>query len=217
MSVKKISVIIAEDHQLVRKGFCSLLEQIDNIDLVGDVSNGKEVLDLFRRGIHADVVLLDYEMPVMNGLEALEQIRKDYFGVKVIILTMLNSKQLIEDAIGKGANGFLFKNTSIEELSEAITKVARNEAYYTGEVTLSLLRPNHNSTDELVKLLTEREIEIIQLISQGLSSTEIGSQIYISPRTVDTHRNNIIQKLGVKGIPGLVKFAIEKKLINSAN
>ena len=217
MEDKKIRVVVAEDHQLVRKGFCSLLSQIDEVELVGDVSNGKEVLDLFKRGVHADVALLDYEMPVMNGLQTLEQIKKDYFGVKVIILTMLNSKELIQEAIGKGANGFLFKNTSIEELGEAIIKVARGETYFTGEVTLSLLRPIQNGADKSLNSLTDREIEIIKLVVQGLSSTEIGAQLYISPRTVDTHRNNIIQKLGVKGIPGLVKFAIDKKIINSLN
>lgn len=212
MAGQKIRVVVAEDHHLVRKGFCSLLNQIEQVELVGDVSNGKEVLDLFKKGVHADVALLDYEMPVMNGLEALEQIKKDYFGVKVIILTMLNTKELIQKAIEKGAMGFLFKNTNMDELSDAIIKVAKGEHYYSGEVTLSLLKPNHNTNDELLKLLTEREIEIVSLVAKGLSSTEIGSQLFISPRTVDTHRNNIIQKLGVKGIPGLVKFAIERKL-----
>lgn len=212
MTGQKIRVVVAEDHQLVRKGFCSLLNQMEQVELVGDVSNGKEVLDLFKKGVHADVALLDYEMPVMNGLEALDQIKKDYFGVKVIILTMLNTKEIIQKAIEKGAMGFLFKNTNMEELSDAIIKVAKGEHYYSGEVTLSLLKPNHNANDELLKLLTEREIEIVSLVAKGLSSTEIGSQLFISPRTVDTHRNNIIQKLGVKGIPGLVKFAIERKL-----
>ena len=135
-----IKVIIADDHQLVRKGFVAILEQIPGIQIIAEAGNGREVLDAFRRLGRADVVLLDYEMPLMNGLETLIQLKQEYFGVKVIMLTMLNERSIIQGAIEQGADGFLFKNTSVEELSTAITKVYKGEKYYAGEVALSLAK-----------------------------------------------------------------------------
>ncbi|HRI60824.1 MAG TPA: response regulator transcription factor [Saprospiraceae bacterium] len=209
----KIKLLLADDHQLVRKGFRALLEELDFVEIVGEATNGKEAINLLRSGVKPDVALLDYEMPVMNGLEATEQIKRDFFGVKVIMLTMLQSKELIQEAVEKGVSGFLFKNASIDELGEAIQRVARGEQYFTSEVALALLKPSQNPDAPLLAQLTERETEILRLVAKGLSSTEIGRQLFISPRTVDTHRNNIIQKLDVQGIAGLVQFALKNKLI----
>ena len=210
---QKIKILLADDHQLVRKGFRALLEELDYVEVTGEAANGQEVIGLLRRGIKADILLLDYEMPLLNGLETLEKIRQDFFGVKVILLTMLNQRELIQNAVEKGVNGFLFKNASLDELSEAIRRVARGENYFSSEVTLILLKPAHNPDQTLLRQLTERETEVLRLVAQGFSSTEIGAQLFISPRTVDTHRNNLIQKLGVNGIAGLVQFAIKNKLV----
>lgn len=209
----KIKILLADDHQLVRKGFKALLEELDFVEVVGEAANGKEALTLLRNGVKPHVALLDYEMPQMNGLEAAEAIKKDFFGVKVIMLTMMQDKELIESAVQKGVSGFLFKNTSIEDLSEAIRRVAAGDTYFSSDVTLTLLKPVHNPDAPLLAQLSERELEILKLVVQGLSSTDIGGQLFISPRTVDTHRNNIIQKLGVHGIPGLVQFAVRNKLV----
>ncbi|MCB0524850.1 MAG: response regulator transcription factor [Saprospiraceae bacterium] len=209
----KIKVLLADDHQLVRKGFLALLGELEFVEIVGEAANGKEALQLMRNGTKPDVALLDYEMPLMNGLEATTEIRQDFFGVKVIMLTMLQSKELIEEAVEKGVSGFLFKNTSISELSDAIRKVAAGETYFSSEVALTLLKSPPGSDNSKLTQLSEREIEILKLVAQGNSSTEIGKQLFISPRTVDTHRNNIIQKLDVKGIAGLIQFAIQHKLI----
>ncbi|MBK8555889.1 MAG: response regulator transcription factor [Lewinellaceae bacterium] len=208
-----VKVILADDHQLVRKGFSALLDGLGNVTLLGEAANGRELLELLRRGARPDVVLLDCEMPVMNGLEALEAIKSNYFGIKVIMLTMLNSKDIIQSAVDKGANGFLFKNTSPSELSEALHKVTQGENYFSADVTMALLKPRLQPGGELLAQLSEREIEVLRLVAQGFSSTEIGNQLFISPRTVDTHRNNLIQKLQVPGIAGLVKFAIQHHLI----
>jgi two-component system response regulator DegU len=209
---KRIKLLLADDHQLVRKGFRALLEELDFVEIIGEAANGKEAINLLRSGAKPDVALLDYEMPVMNGLEATEQIKRDFFGVKVIMLTMLQSKELIQEAAEKGVSGFLFKNASLEELGEAIRRVAKGEQYFTSEVALALLKPSQNPDAPLLAQLTERETEILRLVAQGFSSTEIGQQLFISPRTVDTHRNNIIQKLGVNGIAGLVRFALQNGL-----
>jgi len=210
---QKIKILLADDHQLVRKGFRALLEELDYVDVVGEAANGQEAIGLLRRGVKTDIALLDYEMPVLNGLETLDQIKRDFFGVKVILLTMLNQRELIQSAVEKGVNGFLFKNASLDELSEAIRRVSKGEQYFSSEVTLTLLKTAQNPDHTLLRQLTEREIEVLRLVAQGFSSTEIGAQLFISPRTVDTHRNNLIQKLGVNGIAGLVQFAIKNKLV----
>lgn len=210
---QKIKILLADDHQLVRKGFRALLEALDFVEVTGEAANGQEVISLLRRGVKADVALLDYEMPLLNGLETLEQIKRDFFGVKVILLTMLSQRELIQSAVETGVHGFLFKNASLDELSEAVRRVARGENYFASEVTLTLLKPTHNPAQELLHQLTEREIEVLRLVAQGYSSTEIGAQLFISPRTVDTHRNNLMHKLGVNGIAGLVQLALKNKLI----
>ncbi len=211
---QKIKILLVDDHNLVRKGFRALLEELDFVEIVGEAANGKEAITLLRNGVRPNVVLLDYEMPVMNGLEATSEIKHDYFGVKVIMLTMLQSKELVQEAVEKGVSGFLFKNTSLEELSEAIQRVAAGSTYFSSEVTLTLLsKPAPNPEAPLLALLSERETEILKLVALGLSSAEIGRQLFISPRTVDTHRNNIIHKLEVPGIAGLVQFAVRNKLV----
>lgn len=209
----KIKILLADDHLLVRKGFRALLEELDFVEIVGEAGNGKEAIALLRNGAKPNVALLDYEMPLMNGLEATVEIKRDFFGVKVIMLTMMQNKELIEEAVEKGVSGFLFKNTSLEELSEAIQRVASGDTYFSSEVTLTLLKPLHNPDAPLLALLSSREMEILKLVAQGLSSTEIGQQLFISPRTVDTHRNNILQKLELPGIAGLVQFAVRNKLV----
>ena len=210
---KKLAILLVDDHQLVRKGFRALLEELDFVEIAGEAANGQELLHLLRRGVKADIVLLDYEMPVLNGLETLEQIKRDYFGLKVIMLTMLNSRELVQSAVELGVSGFLFKNASLDELSEAIRHVAKGENYFSSEVTLALLQAAPKPEQSQLNQLTAREIEILKLVAQGFSSTEIGAQLFISPRTVDTHRNNLIQKLEVNGIAGLVQFALRNKLI----
>lgn len=208
---KLIKVVLADDHQLVRKGFRALLSEIPGIAIVGDAANGLELLELLKK-IPADVALLDVEMPVMNGIEACGKIHTQFPDIKVIILTMRNEASIVKQSVANGARGFLFKNTSPEELQEAIEKVAEGQTYFSSEVTMLLLsQPQVNS---VLASLTEREIEIIRLVTEGLSSTEIGEKLFISPRTVDTHRNNILQKLDLPNVAALVRFAMQHKLIS---
>lgn len=208
-----IKLILADDHQLVRQGFRALLEDLDFVEIVGEAANGQQVLDLFRSGKYAQIVLMDAEMPILDGLSATEQIVRDFMGVKVIMLTMLNTKEIIQNAVEKGVKGFLFKNTSKHELSEAIRRVADGEMYFTSEVASILLNTSKELSNTLLDQLSDREVEILKLVAEGFSSTEIGEKLFISPRTVDTHRNNLIQKLNVHGIVGLVRFAIQHKLV----
>jgi two-component system response regulator NreC len=211
---EKIKLIIADDHELVRQGFIAMAERLDFIELIGEASNGKQVMNLLRDGKLADVVLLDIEMPVMNGIEAAEMIDKNFLTVKTVMLTMLNDKDVVQEAIDKGAKGFLFKNSPAHEFAEAIKRVAAGDTYYSSEVAAILL--NKKSTahaNPAINELSQRELEIIRLVAEGLSSNEIGRKLFISPRTVDTHRNNILQKLDLPNIASLVSFAYKNKLI----
>ena len=213
MTDDKIKVMVVDDHLLVRKGFISLLHEMDEIDVIGESANGKEVLEALKKGIRPKLILMDYEMPILNGLEALKIIKQDYFGIKVIILTMLQDKELVEACLKNNADGFLFKNTSFDELKLAISKVANNEKYFNSEVALILTGPTETHLSDKNKLST-RELEIVKLVAEGKTSTEIGSLLFISPRTVDTHRNNILQKLELESIPALVRWAIKNKIIS---
>ncbi len=208
-----IKIILADDHHLVRQGFRALLEDLDFIEIIGEAANGQQVIDLLRSGKYAQIVLMDAEMPVLDGLSATEQIVRDFLGVRVIMLTMLNTKEIIQKAVEKGVKGFLFKNTSKHELSEAIRRVAEGETYFASEVASVLLNSSKSPSSAVLEQLSDREIEILKLVAEGFSSTEIGEKLFISPRTVDTHRNNLIQKLNVHGIVGLVRFAIQHKLV----
>ncbi|MBL0236260.1 MAG: response regulator transcription factor [Saprospiraceae bacterium] len=209
----KIKLILVDDHLLVREGFKSLLTDMDFVELIGEAADGKQALQLLRNGLRPQIILMDVEMPVMGGLETTEIISKDYFGIKVIMLSIINNKDIIQNCIEKGAKGYLFKNASISELGDAIRKVADGGHYFSEEVTLTLLSKSTSFEDSALYQLSPREIEILKLVAGGYSSTEIGQQLFISPRTVDTHRNNIIQKLQVNGVAGLVRFAIKAKLV----
>ncbi|MEZ4775692.1 MAG: response regulator transcription factor [Bacteroidia bacterium] len=204
-----IKIIVADDHQLVRKGIVALLSMLDFVEVVREAANGMEVMQWLRSRNEAAIALLDLEMPEMNGTETVTALSKEFPEIRAIIITMLPDPERIREVVKAGAKGVLFKTAAVQELSEAITRVHNGGKYYTGEVAAVLLADPEPSLDRL----TSREIEILRLVAQGHSSTEIGEKLFISPRTVDTHRNNLIQKLEVNGIAGLVRFAIEKKIV----
>ncbi len=213
MNSDKIKILIADDHHLVRKGFVALLNEMVEVEVVGESANGKEVIQLLKGGVRPKIILIDYEMPILNGLETLKLIKSDYFGIKVIILTMLQDKELVEACLKSNADGFLFKNISFDELKLAINKVSNGEKYFNSEVALILSGQNESHMSGNNKLST-RELEIVKLVAEGKTSIEIGLILFISPRTVDTHRNNIMQKLELDSIPGLVRWAIKNKIIS---
>lgn len=209
-----IECIVVDDHSLVREGFCALLNSVDNVNIVKEFSNGQECVEYLRSNNKPSLILMDIDMPKMNGIEALKIIKNEFFGIKVILLTMLHEKTIIKNAYDLGADGFLFKNTNLKELETAIHHTLKNEKYFAPEVANFLLKKD-NFVDERKKIiLSERELEILKLIAEGLTSSEIGITLFISPRTVDTHRNNLIQKLEVNGIVGLVRYALENKIVS---
>ena len=213
-----IKVLITDDHQIIIDGLKSLLEDKEQIEVIAEASNGKEALDILNL-LQVDVVLMDIDMPVMNGIEATKQIKAEYPETKVIILSMYKESGLIKTLIQIGADGYLLKNSDKDELVDAITRVASGQQYFSPDVTMSLLnktseKQSQFQPDKRVSELTQREIEILKLITEGLSNKEIGDKLFISHRTVDSHRTNLMKKIGVNNIAGLIRFADKTGFVN---
>ena len=216
--MNEIRLLIVDDHQIIIDGLKSLLEDEADFKLMGEANNGKEALEILKL-LDVDIVLMDIDMPVMNGIEATKQILKDFQNVKVVILSMHKEGGLIKNLIAIGAHGFLLKNSDQTELINAIRKVALGDRYFSPDVTMSLLSKTSLNTSsfkgiDLLSQLTERETEILKLIAEGYSNKEIGEKLFISHRTVDTHRTNLMKKLDVSNIAGLIKFAIQNGIVS---
>lgn len=214
----EIKVLIVDDHQIIIDGIKSLLKDQYGIRVVGEAGNGKEAIDALSL-IGADVVLMDIDMPVLNGIEATRKIKSGPASARVIILTMHNEAGLVKTLISAGADGYMLKNSDQHELVDAIRKVASGQSYFSPEVTLSLLhksahKPEFSEPANLAADLTSREIEVLKLIALGHSNREIGESLFISHRTVDTHRTNLMKKIGVNNIAGLIRYAIKQGFIS---
>ncbi len=214
--MEKIKVIICDDHQILVQGLKSLLKDAEEVEVIAVANNGQELLETLKAK-KPDIILLDVDMPVMDGYETLKQLKPKYHDIKVISLTIHIDKVIIQRMMDAGASGYLLKNINKSELLEAIRKVYSGKKYISDEATNSLLEKEKLEVktaqlDEATEELTKREIEILKLIAEGYSNTEIGGMLYISPRTVDTHRTNIMKKLNVKNIAGLIKYAIQAGL-----
>ncbi|MEO8472313.1 MAG: response regulator transcription factor [Chryseolinea sp.] len=210
-------VYIADDHTLFRKAMVSLLQTFERVSLVKDAENGKELLTLIRYEA-PDVVIVDLQMPIMDGSETCEHIISRYPDIKIIILTMHDSGKFILHMMEMGVHAFLLKNTEPDELEKAIYSVAEKDFYH-NELVASVLKKDAKAKIPKNKPLfhhgelTEREQEILLLICQELTMKEIGQKLFLSENTVRNHRVNIMEKVGVHNIVGLVKFAYEMGLV----
>lgn len=218
MAEEKIKVIIAEDHVVLRQGLRILLEQDESLQIVGKADNGSEVLRLLE-GRAADVVLMDINMPVMDGYEATAELREHFPETKVIALSMLNNVPVVQKMLDCGASGYLLKTTGREELCAAIKLVAGGTKYICSDLSLKLLQNAANGNEQPEALpgeergLSKREIEVLLLIAEGYTNAEIADKLFTSKRTIETHRQNILEKTQAKNTANLVKFAIEHKII----
>jgi DNA-binding NarL/FixJ family response regulator len=213
--MKKIKILMVDDHQLIVDGMISLLKNKEDILVAGVANNGKEALQMLRV-LEPELVLMDIDMPVMNGIDALREIKKTNPGTRVIILSMHEEAGMIKNLVALGADGYLLKSCSEEELLRAINTVALGQPYFSHGVTVSLLNAKVSvapSSDPLHEVLSDRETEVLRLITEGFSNKEIGAQLFISHRTVDTHRTNLMKKLNVSNIAGLISYAIRKGLV----
>ncbi|MEZ4721460.1 MAG: response regulator transcription factor [Flavobacteriales bacterium] len=210
-----IRIALADDHQLVLDGLKSLIKDEPSFEFVAEANDGKRLVDIVS-AVDIDVVLVDIDMPVMNGLLAIEKIKKEKAHVKCIALTMHNEKGMIQKVIAAGASGYLLKNIDQEDLIAAIKKVHVGGSYFSEDVTLTLAGKSAGSASSILpgiglsSELTEREVEVLRLIAQGMSNKEIGETLFISHRTVDTHRTNLMKKLNVHNIAGLIRHAIKE-------
>jgi DNA-binding NarL/FixJ family response regulator len=214
----KIRIILVDDEVLFRNGISFLLQREKNIDILFEASNGVELIDFLKEeSILPDIIIMDLKMPLLNGVEATKQIHKDYPSIKMIALTSYDSKSFIANMINVGAVSYLVKNTTPQELLFTINEVAIKGFYYNEEV-MKIIQENVVSVKKSVSSLesnhlTPREISVLQMICDQKSSTEIAEDLFISPRTVEGHRNNLLLKTESKNIAGLVVYAIQNNLV----
>lgn len=207
-----IKVIIVDDHIIFRKGLLTILNEIDNVKVVGEASNGKELLDLLKKQ-STDIIFMDIKMPVMGGIEATKKALSKYPEIKIIALTMFEEISYFNEMIEAGASGFLLKKTSTDELEKAIELVLMDESYFSEEFISSVskyFKPKHKDTSIN---LTEREVEVLELICKGFSNADISKFLGLSPRTIDGHRAKLLEKTGAKNAPNLVMLALKTGLI----
>ncbi|WP_372947000.1 response regulator [Mariniphaga sp.] len=216
MDNKKINVVIADDHKLFRKGIRSLLEEFPLVNKIYEAGNGIELLELLKQlDTLPEIILLDIQMPVMNGIDAQRRIRQLYPLQKVIILTMEDDEQFIMHMISEGVSGYLLKDAEPDELEEAIVKVVKNDFYFPpglAQLVLKSTRQKHNLKQDLPEF-SDRELEVLDLICREFTAPEIAEKLEISPRTVEGHRRKLLEKSGSKNIAGLVVFALKNNLV----
>jgi two-component system response regulator NreC len=217
--MSKIRVLVADDHDIVRYGICSALKSSADVEVVGEASTGRQAADKYEI-LKPDVILLDISMPDMNGIETTREIIKNHPAAQVLILTMHLNEEYLNQVINAGALGYLLKNADIEEMLSGIRMVAKGKQVFSGEIArlmtekyIRTAQDGYDGKSMNAPRLTRREKEILQKIAEGKTSQEIADILFISPRTVDTHRANLIQKLGVKNSAGLVRYAIEHNLL----
>ena len=208
----KIRILLADDHPMIRAGFKSMLDKNERFEIVGEAGNGKELLALAGE-VHPDIILVDVSMPVMSGLDVLEELSDKIPGVRLIVLTMHEEREYILQALKSGAAGYLLKNIERFELERAIITVHEGGKYFSPMVTNILAeavsKPEANDTADV----TPREKEVLELVAKGNSTKQIADLLGISIRTVESHRINMLKKLKVNNTAGLIKKAIELKII----
>ncbi|GAB2782007.1 nitrate respiration regulation response regulator NreC [Rhabdobacter roseus] len=205
-------ILIADDHQLFNDGMKMMLSVEDTLEVVGQVFSGKDVLHAVHT-LQPDLLLLDINMPQLNGLEVAEKLRDHHPTLRIIMLTMYSDRKFVEDCSRLGVPGYILKNSGVDEVLNAIETVLAGKKYYDPKLTKSTA-PNQHADDSFQRQfqLTKREIEIIGLIGQSFTNEEIADRLFLSVATVKTHRNNINLKLGIKQPADLVRFAIEHGL-----
>jgi DNA-binding NarL/FixJ family response regulator len=221
-------VLIADDHLLVRAGVKSLLEKMKEVEVIGEASNGREALNLLKEN-KPDLLLLDISMPELNGLDVAQRVRQESPDSRIIILSMHNHEEYVLQALRSGASGYLLKDAAPNELEIAINAVMKNEIYLSPAISKHLVgdylrrienlqgdTDNHTSEkSNPYQQLTSRQREILQLIAEGNSTKEIAEKLFISVKTVETHRMQIMERLNIRDIAGLVRYAIKMGIISA--
>lgn len=219
--MRKIKLALCDDHNLFRVGMASILTQVPDFELILEAANGQELIDKIPRKT-PDVVLLDLQMPVLDGTATADYLRENYPLIKIVVLTMHDEDRMVLHLLEKGVSGYLLKDADPGEVEKAIRKVMDDGVYLNDFVSRAMLRKMTN-TSTVVKqpstfynskvLLSEREKEVLKLICEGLSTAEISEKIFLSPRTVEGHRLRILEKTGTRNTAGMVAYAFKNNLV----
>lgn len=215
---KPLRVVLAEDHTLVRAGLRTLLQQLEQITVVGEAADGREAVAL-AKAHGPDVILMDITMPGLNGIDATRQVKKELPEVRVVILSMHSSEEHVVQALRAGASGYLLKESAPLELELALRSVGRGETYLSPPISRQVIEGYMqrvtDTTGDALATLSARQREILQLIAEGGSSKAIARRLGLSVKTVETHRAQLMERLQIRDIAGLVRFAIRTGLISS--
>jgi two-component system response regulator NreC len=216
--MKKIRTLLADDHTLIRRGLRLLVEQQPDLVVVGEAEDGRQAVSL-AMSLKPNVAVLDIGMPNLNGIEAAKQITEGESGTAVVILSMYSDETYILRALKAGARGYLLKDSAESDLVRAIHSVAEGKSFFSPTVSKVLLEDymrklQRNGGESSYDLLTPREREVLQLIAEGKSNKEVADMLNLSVYTVETHRGNLMEKLGLKGIPELILYAVRKGIIS---
>lgn len=213
--MKPISVLLADDHTLVLAGIRGLLTKLDGVEVVGEAADGHQTLRLAET-LRPDIVLLDIGMPGLNGLEVAERLHRLDPAIRVVILSMHASEEYVLRALRAGAAGYLLKDSAVTELEVAVRSVARGETYLSPPVSKRVVDDYVSRTGGVpdpLAVLTARQREILQMVAEGHTSKEIAQSLGLSYRTIETHRNQLMKRLGVTDLTGLVRFAVRAGLV----
>ena len=219
MIMKRITVLLAEDHLIVREGFRSLLKSESDIEVVGEAETGRQAVTLAKK-LRPAIVVMDIAMPQLNGLEATRQIRKTIPGTKVLMLSAHSDDAYVEQAVAFGAVGFLLKQTSSHDLSRAIREVQGGNGFFSPSIAKRLHAQKSPNGDKplrkRVARLSSRELEVLQLIAEGQPNKQVAGELEISIKTVEKHRQSLMQKLNIHDVAGLTRYAIGAGIIESS-
>ncbi len=214
----QVKILVADDHKVFREGIISLLQHIPELCVVAEAGSAEEAISETKKH-QPNLVLMDITMGDSNGIEATEILKNNFPGLNVLVLTMHDEYSYISKVLKAGASGYILKDAGKDELISAIRAVASGNTFFSQRVSSSILRnllPNEKIKQEKKGVaLTKREIEILKLITEEYSNTQIAAKLFISARTVDTHRRNLLEKIGVKNTAGLVKYAIKHGIVEA--
>jgi DNA-binding NarL/FixJ family response regulator len=218
--MQRITVLLAEDHRVVREGFRSLLDHESDIEVVGEAATGREAVQLTRR-LRPNVVVMDIAMPLLNGLEATRQIHRDFPDSKVLILSAHSDDAYVEQVALLGAAGFLLKQTSSHILAKAIREVKKGNTFFSVPISKRLREPSQQPVAGKAQAqtkgnrLSSREVEVLQLIAEGKPNKQVAAELGVSFKTVDKHRQHLMAKLNIHDVAGLTRYAIHAGIIDS--
>jgi DNA-binding NarL/FixJ family response regulator len=213
--MKRTTVLLAEDHMIVREGFRKMLELEDDFEIVAEAQDGRTAVALVKK-FHPEVVLMDIAMPLLNGLEAARQILKAVPATKVLMLSAHSDDAYVKNATEAGAAGFLLKQTSAHEVCHAIREVQKGKTFFTASISKRIRHQNEWTPGRNISGLTSREMEVLQLIAEGKANKQTASELGIGLKTVEKHREHLMEKLDIHDTAGLTRYAIGAGIIESS-